>query len=55
VILPAGECAGTALRQSPVPTRRIAQDDAAEELLSGDPLALLVGMPLDQRMRRRSS
>jgi uncharacterized HhH-GPD family protein len=32
-----------------VPTLRIAQDDAADELLSRDPLALLVGMLLDQQ------
>lgn len=30
---------------------RIAQDVAADELLSTDPFALLVGMLLDQRMR----
>jgi hypothetical protein len=33
--------------------RRIAQDDAADELFGRDPLALLLGMPLDQRMRQR--
>jgi hypothetical protein len=38
-----------------VPTLRIAQDAAADELLSRDPLALHVGMMLDQHMRRRSS
>ena len=32
-----------------MPTLRIAQDDAADELLSRDPLALLVGMLLDQQ------
>jgi uncharacterized HhH-GPD family protein len=32
-----------------VPTLRIAQDDAADELLSRDPLALLLGMLLDQQ------
>jgi uncharacterized HhH-GPD family protein len=32
-----------------VPTLRIAQDDAADELLSRDPLALLIGMLLDQQ------
>jgi hypothetical protein len=31
-----------------VPTFRIAQDAAADELLSRDPLALVVGMLLDQ-------
>ncbi|MGY1718740.1 hypothetical protein ACI8AG_06815 [Blastococcus sp. SYSU DS0552] len=36
-------------------TVRIAQDDAADELLSRDPLALLLGMLLDQHMRQRSS
>ncbi|SFL09708.1 hypothetical protein SAMN04488085_106211 [Geodermatophilus ruber] len=34
-----------------VPTLHIAQDTAADELLSRDPLALL----LDQHMRERSS
>jgi hypothetical protein len=38
-----------------VPTLRIAQDDAADELLGRDPLALLIGMLLDQHMRQRSS
>jgi hypothetical protein len=38
-----------------VPTIRIAQDAAADELLSRDPLALVVGMMLDQNMRQRSS
>jgi hypothetical protein len=38
-----------------VPTLRIAQDDAADELLSRDPLALLIGMLLDRHMRQRSS
>jgi uncharacterized HhH-GPD family protein len=32
-----------------VPTLRIAQDDPADELLSRDPLALLIGMLLDQQ------
>jgi uncharacterized HhH-GPD family protein len=32
-----------------VPNLRIAQDDAADELLSRDPLALLIGMLLDQQ------
>src|SRR5919202_5479631 len=32
-----------------VPTLRIAQDDAADELLSRDPLALVLGMLLDQQ------
>jgi uncharacterized HhH-GPD family protein len=34
---------------SDVPTLRIAQDPAADELLSRDPLALLLGMLLDQQ------
>jgi hypothetical protein len=38
-----------------VPQLRIAQDTAADELLSRDPLALLLGMLLDQHMRQRSS
>jgi hypothetical protein len=37
-----------------VPALRIAQDDATDELLGRDPLALVLGMLLDQRMRRRS-
>jgi hypothetical protein len=40
---------------SGVPTLRIAQDPAAVEMLSRDPLALVVGMLLDQHMRQRSS
>jgi uncharacterized HhH-GPD family protein len=32
-----------------VPALRIAQDDAADELLARDPLALLIGMLLDQQ------
>jgi hypothetical protein len=38
-----------------VPTLCITQDEAADELLSRDPLALLLGMLLDQHMRQRSS
>jgi hypothetical protein len=38
-----------------VPTLRIAQDDAADELLGRDPLALVLGMLFDQHMRQRSS
>ena len=38
-----------------MPTLRIAQDAAADELLGRDPLALLIGMLLDQHMRQRSS
>src|SRR3954462_12139894 len=38
------------VRQDPrVPPLRLAQDDAADELLGRDPLALLVGMLLDQQ------
>jgi len=38
-----------------VPTLRLTQDAAADELLGRDPLALLLGMLLDQHMRQRSS
>ncbi|MDP5182603.1 hypothetical protein QOZ88_08120 [Blastococcus sp. BMG 814] len=38
-----------------MPTIRIAQDAAADELLSRDPLALLLGMLLDQHMHQRSN
>jgi hypothetical protein len=38
-----------------VPTPTIAQDPAADELLGRDPLALLIGMLLDQHMRQRST
>jgi hypothetical protein len=38
-----------------VPTLYLSPDDAADELLSRDPLALLIGMLLDQYMRQRSS
>jgi uncharacterized HhH-GPD family protein len=40
--------AGTA-RSTSVPTLRIAQDPAADELLGRDPLALVLGMLLDQQ------
>jgi len=33
-----------------VPTIRIAQDEAADELLGRDPLALVLGMLLDQHL-----
>ena len=48
---PAGpDCAGIHLRHHlHVPTLRIAQDPAADELLGRDPLALLIGMLLDQQ------
>ena len=54
---PAGpDCAGIHLRHHlHVPTLRIAQDPAADELLGRDPLALLIGMLLDQHMCQRSS
>jgi hypothetical protein len=35
-------------------TVRVAQDPTADDLLSRDPLALLIGMLLDQHMRQRS-
>ena len=38
-----------------MPTLRITQEDAADELLGRDPLALLIGMLLDHHMRQRSS
>ena len=38
-----------------VPQLCIAQDEAADELLGRDPLALVLGMLLDQHMRQRSS
>ena len=38
-----------------VPTLRIAQDPAADELLGRDPLALMLGMLLDRHMGQRSS
>ena len=40
---------------SDVPTLTLTQDAAADELLSRDPLALLLGMLFDQHMRQRSS
>ncbi len=38
-----------------MPTLHLTQDAAADELLGRDPLALLLGMLLDQHMRQRSS
>jgi hypothetical protein len=38
-----------------MPTLRFTQDDAADDLLGRDPLALVLGMLLDQHLRRRSS
>ncbi|WP_256479564.1 hypothetical protein [Klenkia sp. PcliD-1-E] len=38
-----------------MPTIRIAQDPAADDLLGRDPLALLLGMLLDQHVSRGSS
>ncbi|WP_246080531.1 hypothetical protein [Modestobacter altitudinis] len=35
-----------------MPTLHLAQDDAADELLGRDPLALLLGMLLDQQVSR---
>lgn len=50
VAVAAGGCVRVALRHDlRVPTIRIAQDTAADELLSRDPLALLIGMLLDQQ------
>jgi hypothetical protein len=46
---------GSAGHDLGVPQLCIAQDAAADELLSRDPLALVVGMMLDQHMRQRSS
>jgi hypothetical protein len=47
--VPGIDCAGIALRHHVRgPTLRIAQDAAADELLGRDPLALLLGMLLDQ-------
>jgi hypothetical protein len=40
---------------SGVPTLRITQDPAADELLGRDPLALVLGMLFDQHVRERSS
>jgi hypothetical protein len=46
---PPGDCAGRFYGTiSGVPDLRIAQDPAADELLSRDALALVVGMLLDQ-------
>jgi hypothetical protein len=38
-----------------VPTLRLAEDPAADERLSRDPLALVLGMMLDQHTSRRGS
>ncbi|MGY1748690.1 hypothetical protein [Modestobacter sp. SYSU DS0511] len=38
-----------------MPTLRLTQDDAADDLLGRDPLALLLGMLLDHHVRQRSS
>jgi hypothetical protein len=40
---------------SGLPAIRTEQDEAADELLSRDPLALLIGMLPDPHMRRRST
>ncbi len=47
--------AGTVGQDDRVPTVTIAQDAAADELLGRDPLALLLGMLLDQHLSERSS
>jgi hypothetical protein len=52
-VLLAGDCDGIALRHHlGVPTLRITQDAAADELLGRDPLALLLGMMLDRQFPR---
>jgi hypothetical protein len=52
----AGDCTRTGAGTiSGVPTIHIAQDAAADELLGRDPLALLIGMLLDQHLRQRCS
>jgi hypothetical protein len=38
-----------------LPQLRIAQDAAADDLLGRDPLALVLGILLDQHMHQRSS
>ncbi len=38
-----------------MPTLHLTQDEAADELLGRDPLALLLGVLLDQHLRQRSS
>jgi hypothetical protein len=38
-----------------MPALRLAEDPAADELLSRDPLALVLGMMLDQHTSRRGS
>jgi hypothetical protein len=42
-------------RDAPVPTVRITQDPAADELLGRDPLALLLGMLVAHHVRQRRS
>ena len=42
-------------RTARVPTLRLTQDDAADDLLGRDPLPLLLGMLFDQHMRQRRS
>src|SRR3954469_9252505 len=44
-----GQFGGTVRHTSSMPDLCIAQDDAADELLSRDPLALVIGMLLDQQ------
>ena len=51
-----GVCRRATMRHTArVPQLRIAQDPVADELLGRDPLALVLGMLLDQHMRQRSS
>ena len=52
----AGRCRRASTRHTArVAQLRITQDPAADALLGRDPLALLLGMLLDQHMRQRSS
>jgi hypothetical protein len=44
-------CGRESGRISGVPTLHLSQDDAADELLGRDPLALLIGMLLDRHVR----
>src|SRR5215212_6182895 len=51
----AGHPGRTRGRIGDVPAIRLAQEPAADELPGRDPLALLIGMLLDQQMRQRST
>jgi len=50
--LVAGGCAGPFLGHDVVPALTLTQDAAADELLSRDPLALLLGMLFDLHVSR---